>query len=118
MGTVTGTLVPTLEFMWSVLIFVRFGQILADSGLLVAIGLCLLCAFIMSLTGCSISAISSNGILRGGVYQVLSNSFGKGIGAAIAFTYYLGLIVLVAVEIVASVQAFTAWMVTHGWADK
>ncbi|KAI3632094.1 hypothetical protein MIR68_009930 [Amoeboaphelidium protococcarum] len=105
-GAFTGTIVPTLEFMWSVLIFVRFGQILGEAGLLVTIAVVLLCLAVVTITGSSISAIATNGNIHGGLQEILGHALGQSLAISICATYYLGLVVLIAVEIVGSVEGF------------
>ncbi|KAI3648409.1 hypothetical protein MP228_006263 [Amoeboaphelidium protococcarum] len=105
-GAFTGTIVPTLEFMWSVLIFVRFGQILGEAGLLATIAVVLMCLAVVTITGSSISAIATNGNIHGGLQEILGHALGQSLAVSICATYYLGLVVLIAVEIVGSVEGF------------
>ena len=110
LGTWAGVFIPTCEFMWSVLLFVRFGIITGQSGWLVALLIVGLCACTVVITGSSIAAIATNGIPTGGVFAILEKSFGFGIGGAIALIYYIGLVILIAVEIQGSGES-----IESGW---
>lgn len=98
-ATFTGVTLPTLEFQWSILLFVRFASVLASSGLLPTVAILLVCALTVAMTVSSVSAIATNGMPRGGVHAVLDRSLGVGIGGGITLIYYAGLAVLVAVEL-------------------
>ncbi|KAL7749097.1 hypothetical protein RI367_005502 [Sorochytrium milnesiophthora] len=104
LGTLKGVTIPTCEFMWSVIIFIRFGLIVAQAGLVYAIGIMLLAATTVALTVTSISAIATNGVPSGGVLYVLTKSLGSGIGGAIALIYAVGVAIFISVELVGSVQ--------------
>lgn len=106
LGTFVGVFVPTCEFMWSVLLFVRFGYIVGQAGILVAGWIILLCMLTIGLTASSLSAIATNGIPSAGVYHILEKSLGRGLGGGIALLYYAGVTLLVSIEIVGSVQGF------------
>lgn len=104
-GTLRGSIVPTLEFMWSVIVFIRFGYILGKAGLVMALFLCIICSLVMVFTASSISSIATNSIHRvmeGGIYRILEKSLGKSVGSSIALLYYLGLTMLISIEIVGS----------------
>ncbi|TPX41229.1 hypothetical protein SeMB42_g05661 [Synchytrium endobioticum] len=73
-GTFKGVMVPTLEFMWSVIIFIRFGYIAGEAGLIWSLVLLYSSATVSSLTVASISAIATNGVPSGGVSSVLGRS--------------------------------------------
>ena len=99
LDTFRGVVVPTCEFMWSILLFVRFGVITAQAGLLATLGMMVLCAVTVGITTSSVSAIAANGVPRGGVHAILDRSLGVGIGGAITTIYYIGVVILIAVEL-------------------
>jgi hypothetical protein len=103
LGCVRGVVIPTCEFMWSVLLFVRFGAITGRAGVLVSVVIICLCSACVSITSTSISAIATNGAQRGGgVHDILTRSLGTGLGGGIALLYYLGVMMLISVEVVGS----------------
>ncbi|TPX31868.1 hypothetical protein SmJEL517_g04887 [Synchytrium microbalum] len=104
LGTFRGVIVPNLEFMWSVLIFIRFGLITALAGVLYSLLLVVLCAIVVSFTMSSVSAIATNGVPRAGILSVLTRSLGKPIGAGIVLLYYVAVASFTSIEIVGSVE--------------
>ncbi|KAJ3109729.1 Protein ccc1 [Phlyctochytrium bullatum] len=101
-GRLQGVIIPTLEFAWSVVIFIRFGFIVGRAGVVVGMSLVLFCAATVALTHCAIAAAASNEMPRGGVTSVLSRALGSGIGGGIAVLYYLGVSSFQTIEIYGS----------------
>ena len=93
LGTFTGVFVPTSLNIISILLFLRFGMILGQSGLL-AMLIMLIAAYIINLvTTLSISAIATNGTVRGGgAYYLISRSLGPEFGGSIGMVLYLGFV--------------------------
>ncbi|KAJ3349731.1 hypothetical protein GGF32_005304 [Allomyces javanicus] len=115
-GFVKGVTIPTCEFMWSVLIFVRFGHIVGEAGLLVGLALLLLCAGTVAITATSVAAIATNGLPRDGVVQVMTRVLGSGIGGTITLIFGLGVAIFSSVEVVGSVQGLleaSGWQITN-----
>ncbi|KAJ5681756.1 uncharacterized protein N7477_001696 [Penicillium maclennaniae] len=82
LGTFSGVFVPTTLNVLSILMFIRFGFIL---GLLVV-------SYMINLgTTMSLSAIATNGTVRGGgAYYLISRSLGPEFGGSIGIVFYLG----------------------------
>ncbi|KNE60873.1 hypothetical protein AMAG_18702 [Allomyces macrogynus ATCC 38327] len=111
----SGVTIPTCEFMWSVLIFVRFGHIVGEAGLLAGLALLLLCAGTVAITATSVAAIATNGLPRDGVVQVMTRVLGSGIGGTITLIFGLGVAIFSSVEVVGSVQGLleaSGWQIT------
>ncbi|KAJ3361673.1 hypothetical protein GGF31_002051 [Allomyces arbusculus] len=114
-GFIKGVTIPTCEFMWSVLIFVRFGHIVGEAGLLAGLALLLLCAGTVAITATSVAAIATNGLPRDGVVQVMTRVLGSGIGGTITLIFGLGVAIFSSVEVVGSVQGLleaSGWRIT------
>jgi amino acid transporter len=79
-GTFLGVFVPTCEFAWSVLLFIRFGFIAGEAGVIGSILLILLCSITTFVTCSSVFALATNGLPQGGMYKILSQTLGKGVG--------------------------------------
>lgn len=109
LGLIRGVLLPTLEFQWSVLIFVRFGWLVGKTGWIMLSVWTVLLAAVMALTAGSLASIVTNELPRGQVLRILIGSLGRGMGVAIACLYLLGLVALMAVELVGS-----GWQTTCG----
>ncbi|KAL3428290.1 amino acid permease [Phlyctema vagabunda] len=91
MGTFTGVFVPTCLNVLSILMFLRFGFILGQAGVLGTMGMLLASYLINTVTTFSLSAIASNGTVRGGgAYYLISRSLGPEFGGSIGVVFYLG----------------------------
>ena len=93
LGTFSGVFVPTTLNVLSILMFLRFGMILGQSGVVGMMGM-LIAAYIINLvTTLSISAIATNGTVRGGgAYYLISRSLGPEFGGSIGVVFYLGFV--------------------------
>jgi solute carrier family 12 (potassium/chloride transporters), member 9 len=93
LGTFSGVFVPTSLNVLSILMFIRFGFILGQSGIL-GMMVMLIAAYLINLvTTMSISAVASNGTVRGGgAYYLISRSLGPEFGGSIGIVFYLGFV--------------------------
>lgn len=93
LNTFSGVFVPTSLNVLSILMFIRFGFILGQTGLLGML-LLLVAAYVINLvTTFSISAVASNGTVRGGgAYYLISRSLGPEFGGSIGIVSYLGFV--------------------------
>ena len=91
LDTISGVFIPVSLNVLSILMFIRFGFILGQSGLIGVLGM-LVAAYVVNLvTTMSISAIASNGVVRGGgAYYLISRSLGPEFGGAIGLISYMG----------------------------
>ena len=91
LGTFAGVFVPVTLNVLSILMFLRFGFILGQAGLVGMMGMLIASYLINLLTTMSISAIATNGTVRGGgAYYLISRSLGPEFGGAIGIVFYLG----------------------------
>lgn len=93
LDTYSGVFVPVTLNVLSILMFIRFGFILGQSGVLGMLGM-LVGAYVINLiTTMSISAVASNGTVRGGgAYYLISRSLGPEFGGAIGLVSYMGFV--------------------------
>ncbi|KAI9892887.1 MAG: hypothetical protein M1814_001046 [Vezdaea aestivalis] len=93
LGTFSGVFVPTSLNVLSILMFLRFGFILGQSGVLGMMGMLVASYLINLITTLSISAIATNGTVRGGgAYYLISRSLGPEFGGSIGVVLYLGFV--------------------------
>ncbi len=91
LGMFSGVYVPTCLNVLSILMFLRFGFILGQSGVLGIMGMLIASYAINLVTTFSLSAIASNGTVRGGgAYYLISRSLGPEFGGSIGIVFYLG----------------------------
>ena len=89
--------------------FLRFGQITGQSGIVNAIIILLLAKTITTLTAVSLAAIATNTRVKGGgAYYLISRSLGVEFGGGIAFVFYLAQAVSVAMYVIGFAEAFVA----------
>ncbi|KAI9742355.1 MAG: hypothetical protein M1818_003888 [Claussenomyces sp. TS43310] len=93
LGTFSGVFVPTCLNIFSILMFLRFGFILGQAGITGMLGMLLVAYTIDLITVFSLSAIASNGTVRGGgAYYLISRSLGPEFGGSIGVVFFLGLV--------------------------
>ncbi|KAI5305223.1 Mevalonate kinase [Ascosphaera pollenicola] len=93
LGTFSGVFVPTTLNVLSILMFLRFGFILAHGGVIGMMGMLIASYLINLVTTMSISAIATNGTVRGGgAYYLISRSLGPEFGGSIGIVFYLGFV--------------------------
>ncbi|KAL1965943.1 hypothetical protein VTN77DRAFT_5076 [Rasamsonia byssochlamydoides] len=93
LGTFSGVFVPTTLNVLSILMFLRFGFILGQGGVLGMMGMLVAAYIINLLTTMSISAIATNGTVRGGgAYYLISRSLGPEFGGSIGVVFYMGFV--------------------------
>ncbi|OQE16705.1 hypothetical protein PENSTE_c023G06237 [Penicillium steckii] len=108
LGTFSGVFVPTTLNVLSILMFLRFGFILGQAGLLGILGLLVVSYMINLVTTMSLSAIASNGTVRGGgAYYLISRSLGPEFGGSIGIVFYLGYVFNTGMNAVGLIDCFT-----------
>ncbi|KAG0156404.1 hypothetical protein PDIDSM_3582 [Penicillium digitatum] len=120
LGTFSGVFVPTTLNVLSILMFLRFGFILGQAGVLGILGLLLVSYTINLVTTMSLSAIATNGTVRGGgAYYLISRSLGPEFGGSIGIVFYLGSVFNTGMNAVGLVDCFTQnfGMLSGDWAN-
>lgn len=91
LGTFSGVFTPVTLNILGVILFLRFGFIMGQAGLLGALALLVISYGIDALTSMSISAIATNGMVRsGGIFYLASRSLGPEFGGATGLLFWLG----------------------------
>ncbi|PLB54500.1 putative cation chloride cotransporter [Aspergillus steynii IBT 23096] len=108
LGTFSGVFVPTTLNVLSILMFLRFGFILGQAGVLGMLGLLVASYTINLVTTMSLSAIATNGTVKGGgAYYLISRSLGPEFGGSIGIVFYLGYVLNTGMNAVGLIDCFT-----------
>ncbi|WP_297446948.1 amino acid permease [Desulfurobacterium sp.] len=96
-NTFTGVFIPTLLSIFGVILFLRTGWVIGNTGLIEGIILITLAMSISFVTGLSLSSISTNKEVGvGGVYYIISRSLGLDVGGTIGIPLYISQAISVA----------------------
>ncbi|CAK7263201.1 hypothetical protein SEPCBS119000_000369 [Sporothrix epigloea] len=119
LGVVSGVYVPVCLSILSILMFLRFGSILGQIGLVGMLSLLVLSYLIDLVTALSLSAVASNGEVKGGgTYYLISRSLGPEFGGAIGLLFYLSQVLNTALNVVGLIDCLglgLEWLVPHGY---
>jgi len=88
LGWIVGVLIPCLLNIWGVMLFLRLSWVVAESGILQSLIIITISAVVCVITTLSLSAISTNGEVKGGgVYFIISRSLGPEFGASVGVVF-------------------------------
>lgn len=100
-GWVKGVLVPCLLNIWGVILYLRLPWLTGQAGILVVTAIILLSALVTTITTLSMSAICTNGEVKGGgSYFLISRSLGPEFGGSIGIIFSLANAVGVALYVI------------------
>ncbi|KAK4192985.1 amino acid permease-domain-containing protein [Podospora australis] len=101
LGVVSGVYIPVCLNILSILMFLRFGLILGQVGLIGMLSLLTIAYLVDFVTTLSLSAIASNGEVKGGgAYYLISRSLGPEFGGSIGLLFYLAQVLNTALNVV------------------
>lgn len=105
-GTFGGVFTPCTLTILGVIMFLRFGQVVGNSGVLLATAIVLVSTGITTLTGLSLSAIATNTRVKGGgAYYLISRSLGVEFGGAIGVVFFLAQAIAVSLYLIGFTEA-------------
>lgn len=100
-GWIQGVLIRCVLNIWGVMLFLRLSWIVGQAGIGFTLLIILLSALVTTITTLSMSAICTNGTVRGGgAYYLISRSLGPEFGGAIGLIFSLANAVAVAMYVV------------------
>jgi amino acid transporter len=108
-GTFGGVFTPCTLTILGVIMFLRFGYVVGQSGLMLALLIVLVSKTITLLTSLSLSAIATNTRVRGGgAYFLISRSLGVEFGGAIGLVFFLAQTISVSMYVLGFSEALVA----------
>lgn len=106
-GTMMGVFIPCLQNILGIIYYIRFSWIVGMAGIggsLAVVALCGLCTF---LTSISLSAIATNGAMKGGgPYYLIGRALGPEVGVSIGLCFFLGNAVAGSMYVLGAVETF------------
>lgn len=106
-GTFGGVFTPSTLTILGVIMFLRFGQVVGQSGIFDALIIVACAKLITTLTALSISAVATNTRVKGGgAYFLISRSLGVEFGGAIGVVFFLAQAISVAMYVIGFTEAF------------
>ena len=104
-----GVFTPCTLTILGVIMFLRFGYVVGQAGIIFAILIILISKLITLLTTLSLSAIATNTEVKGGgAYFLISRSLGVEFGGAIGFIFFLAQAISVAMYVIGFAEAYAA----------
>ncbi|KAJ3641069.1 hypothetical protein Zmor_027592 [Zophobas morio] len=114
-GWIQGVLMRCLLNIWGVMLFLRLSWVVAQAGVGEAVLLILTTTVVTSITALSMSAISTNGVIKGGgTYYMISRSLGPEFGGSIGLIFALANAVACAMYVVGFCESLGSLLGTHG----
>ncbi|KAH6757469.1 hypothetical protein C2S51_038812, partial [Perilla frutescens var. frutescens] len=106
-GTMMGVFVPCLQNILGIIYYIRFSWIVGMAGIgqsLLLVAFCGSCTF---LTTISLSAIATNGAMKGGgPYYLIGRALGPEVGVSIGLCFFLGNAIAGALYVLGAVETF------------
>ncbi|KAI6649092.1 Solute carrier family 12 member 1-like [Oopsacas minuta] len=100
-GWIRGVLIRCLLNIWGVMLFIRLSWVVGQAGIGYASLIILLSTLVTLLTTMSMSAIATNGEIKGGgAYYLISRSLGPNLGGAIGIVFSIANVVAVALYVI------------------
>ncbi|XP_047065225.1 cation-chloride cotransporter 2-like [Lolium rigidum] len=107
LGTMMGVFVPCLQNILGIIYYIRFTWIVGMGGVWQSLVLCAFCGACTFLTGLSLSAIATNGAMKGGgPYYLIGRALGPEVGVSIGLCFFLGNAVAGAMYVLGAVETF------------
>ncbi|KAG0248422.1 hypothetical protein BG011_000098, partial [Mortierella polycephala] len=109
LGVFAGVFVPCVLSIWGIILFLRFGFIIGQAGVVGTMGMFIVGYTINIFTTLSLSAISTNGTVRGGgVYYLVSRSLGPEFGGSIGLIFFFGTVMGCGMNVLGFVEPLIA----------
>ncbi|KAK9050896.1 hypothetical protein SSX86_027521 [Deinandra increscens subsp. villosa] len=107
LGTMMGVFIPCLQNILGIIYYIRFSWIVGIAGISESLFLVALCGLCTFLTAVSLSAIATNGAMKGGgPYYLIGRALGPEVGVSIGLCFFLGNAVAGAMYVLGAVETF------------
>jgi solute carrier family 12 (sodium/potassium/chloride transporter), member 2 len=114
-GTFAGVFTPCVLTILGVIMFMRSGTVIGESGFLRGLMILLMAKTITTLTTLSLSAIATNTEVRtGGVYFMISRTLGPDFGGAIGLTLFVSQAISIAFYVIGFSEALFGILAAGG----
>ncbi|XP_024941406.1 bumetanide-sensitive sodium-(potassium)-chloride cotransporter isoform X2 [Cephus cinctus] len=114
-GWIQGVLMRCLLNIWGVMLFLRLSWVVAQAGVGEAVLLILTTTVVTTITSLSMSAISTNGLIKGGgTYYMISRSLGPEFGGSIGLIFSLANAVACAMYVVGFCESMVDCLHSNG----
>ena len=108
-GTFGGVFTPCTLTILGVIMFLRFGYVIGNAGILHGLMIVLMAKVITTLTTLSLSAIATNTMVKGGgAYFLISRSLGVEFGGAIGVVFFLSQAISVAMYVIGFTETLSS----------
>ncbi|MFA8300998.1 MAG: amino acid permease [Hyphomicrobiales bacterium] len=108
--TFGGVFTPSILTILGVIMYLRLGWVVGQSGLISTIGIILIAHIISVSTGLSISSIATDKKVKaGGIYYMLSRSLGLPMGGAIGIALFIGTALSISLYVVGFTESFLSF---------
>ncbi|KAM8708845.1 hypothetical protein ACLKA7_015762 [Drosophila subpalustris] len=115
-GWIKGVLIRCLLNIWGVMLFLRLSWVVGQAGIIEGFVLILTTTAVTTITALSMSAISTNGVIKGGgTYYMISRSLGPEFGGSIGLIFSLANVVACAMYVVGFCESMQAMMTSMDW---
>ncbi len=109
-GAFAGVFTPSILTILGVIMYLRMGWVVGNSGLIGTIIIVVIAHVISVSTGLSVSSIATDKkVGAGGIYYILSRSMGIPIGGAIGIALYVGTALSIALYLVGFAESFNGY---------
>ncbi|XP_059613591.1 bumetanide-sensitive sodium-(potassium)-chloride cotransporter isoform X2 [Phlebotomus argentipes] len=116
-GWMQGVLMRCLLNIWGVMLFLRLSWVIGQAGVAQGIILILTTSVVTTITALSMSAISTNGVIKGGgTYYMISRSLGPEFGGSIGLIFSLANAVACAMYVVGFCESMQDLLRSFGMA--
>ncbi|KAL9641651.1 hypothetical protein ABK040_016882 [Willaertia magna] len=115
LGWIMGVLIPCILSIFGVILYLRLGFVIGQAGLLLTLAQFILAYSVVLLTSLSVSAISTNGNIKGGgTYYLISRILGAELGGSIGIIFFIANVMACCVNILGFVEAFDSSFRLYG----